>query len=68
MPVEVNTIYVSAASAADISAVSGEISRAQPSATVTTSSSVARRALQTAIMRNGLLTIRDSAPARHVGA
>jgi ABC-type lipoprotein release transport system permease subunit len=41
MPGEVNTIYVSAASAADISAVSGEISRALPSATVTTSSNLA---------------------------
>ena len=36
--------------------------------TVTHDSSVARRAQQTAIMRNGLLTIRDSAPARHMGA
>ncbi len=41
MPGEVNTIYVSAASAADISAVSSEISRALPSATVTTSSNLA---------------------------
>jgi len=41
MPNEVNTIYVSAASAADISAVSGEISRALPAATVTTSSNLA---------------------------
>ncbi len=41
MPSEVNTIYVSAASAADISAVSSEISRALPSATVTTSSNLA---------------------------
>jgi ABC-type lipoprotein release transport system permease subunit len=38
---EVNTIYVSAASAADISAVSSEISRALPTATVTTSSNLA---------------------------
>jgi ABC-type lipoprotein release transport system permease subunit len=38
---EVNTIYVSAASAADISAVSSEISRALPTATVTTSSDLA---------------------------
>jgi ABC-type lipoprotein release transport system permease subunit len=38
---EVNTIYVSAASAADISAVSSEISRALPKATVTTSSDLA---------------------------
>jgi ABC-type lipoprotein release transport system permease subunit len=38
---EVNTIYVSATSAADISAVSGEISRALPKATVTTSSNLA---------------------------
>ena len=36
--------------------------------TVTHDSSVARRAQQTAIMRNGLLTIRDSAPAGHMGA
>jgi putative ABC transport system ATP-binding protein len=36
--------------------------------TVTHDSSVARRAQQTAIMRNGLLTIRDSAPARHLRA
>jgi putative ABC transport system ATP-binding protein len=36
--------------------------------TVTHDSSVARRAQQTAVMRNGLLTIRDSAPARHMGA
>jgi putative ABC transport system permease protein len=41
MPSEVNTIYVSAASASDISAVSGEISRALPTATVTTSSNLA---------------------------
>jgi len=41
MPNEVNTIYVSAASAADISAVSGEISHALPTATVTTSSNLA---------------------------
>jgi len=38
---EVNTIYVSAASAADISTVSSEISRALPKATVTTSSDLA---------------------------
>ena len=38
---EVNTIYVSAASAADISAVSGELSKALPEATVTTSSELA---------------------------
>ena len=38
---EVNTIYVSAASAADITAVAGEISRALPNATVTTSSDLA---------------------------
>ena len=38
---DVNTIYVAAASSADISAVSGEISRALPTATVTTSSSLA---------------------------
>jgi putative ABC transport system permease protein len=38
---EVNTIYVSAASASDISAVSGEISKALPAATVTTSSDLA---------------------------
>jgi ABC-type lipoprotein release transport system permease subunit len=44
MPGEVNTIYVSVASAADISAVSGEISRALPSATVTTSSNLASEA------------------------
>jgi len=36
--------------------------------TVTHDSSVARRAQQTAIMRNGLLTITDSAPARHLRA
>ena len=41
MPSEVNTIYVSAASASDISAVSGEISGALPTATVTTSSNLA---------------------------
>jgi len=34
--------------------------------TVTHDSSVARRAQRTAIMRNGLLTVRDSAPARHL--
>jgi ABC-type lipoprotein release transport system permease subunit len=38
---EVNTVYVSAASASDISAVSGEISKALPTATVTTSSDLA---------------------------
>ena len=38
---EVNTIYVSAASASDIAAVSSEISRALPTATVTTSSDLA---------------------------
>jgi ABC-type lipoprotein release transport system permease subunit len=38
---EVNTIYVSAASASDIGTVSGEISRALPTATVTTSSDLA---------------------------
>ena len=31
-------------------------------------SSVARRAQRIAIMRNGLLTVRDSAPARHLRA
>ena len=36
--------------------------------TVTHDSSVARRAQRTAIMRNGLLTVRDSAPARHLRA
>jgi len=36
--------------------------------TVTHDSSVARRARQTAIMRNGLLTVRDPAPARHLRA
>jgi ABC-type lipoprotein release transport system permease subunit len=41
MPNEVNTIYVSAASASDISAVSSEISHALPTATVTTSSNLA---------------------------
>jgi ABC-type lipoprotein release transport system permease subunit len=41
MPNEVNTIYVSAASASDINAVSSEISKALPSATVTTSSDLA---------------------------
>jgi ABC-type lipoprotein release transport system permease subunit len=41
MPNEVNTIYVSAASASDISAVSGEIARALPTATVTTSANLA---------------------------
>jgi ABC-type lipoprotein release transport system permease subunit len=41
LPGEVNTIYVSAASASDISAVSSEISRALPTATVTTSSDLA---------------------------
>ena len=38
---EVNTIYVSASSASDISTVSAEISRAQPKATVTTSGDLA---------------------------
>jgi putative ABC transport system permease protein len=38
---EVNTVYVSAASAADIGAVQNEISRLLPSATVTTASSLA---------------------------
>ena len=38
---EVNTIYVSAASATDISAVSSEIAKALPTATVTTSSDLA---------------------------
>jgi ABC-type lipoprotein release transport system permease subunit len=41
MPGEVNTVYVSAASASDITAVSREISRALPTATVTTSSDLA---------------------------
>jgi putative ABC transport system permease protein len=41
MPNEVNTIYVSAASASDISTVSSEISKALPAATVTTSSDLA---------------------------
>jgi ABC-type lipoprotein release transport system permease subunit len=41
MPGEVNTVYISAASASDISAVSGEISKAMPTATVTTSSDLA---------------------------
>jgi putative ABC transport system permease protein len=41
MPNEVNTVYVSAASASDISAVSSEISKALPTATVTTSSDLA---------------------------
>ncbi len=36
--------------------------------TVTHDSSVARRAQRTAIMRNGLLTVRDSTPARHTRA
>jgi ABC-type lipoprotein release transport system permease subunit len=38
---EVNTIYVSATSATDISGVSGEIAKALPTATVTTSSDLA---------------------------
>jgi putative ABC transport system permease protein len=38
---DVNTIYVSAASSADISAVSNDISAALPKATVTTSSDLA---------------------------
>jgi putative ABC transport system permease protein len=38
---EVNTVYVSVASAADVNAVSGEISKALPTATVTTSSDLA---------------------------
>jgi putative ABC transport system permease protein len=38
---EVNTVYVSAASASDISAVSGEIAKALPTATVTTSGDLA---------------------------
>jgi putative ABC transport system permease protein len=41
MPGEVNTIYVSAASASDIAAVSSEIAKAMPTATVTTSSDLA---------------------------
>ena len=41
MPGEVNTIYVSAASSADIATVSREISAALPKATVTTSSDLA---------------------------
>jgi ABC-type lipoprotein release transport system permease subunit len=41
LPGEVNTIYVSAASASDIATVSSEISRALPTATVTTSSNLA---------------------------
>jgi ABC-type lipoprotein release transport system permease subunit len=41
LPNEVNTIYVSAASSADISTVSKEISAALPTATVTTSSDLA---------------------------
>ena len=41
MPGEVNTIYISAASASDIAAVSSEISKALPTATVTTSSDLA---------------------------
>jgi ABC-type lipoprotein release transport system permease subunit len=41
LPGEVNTIYVSAASASDVSTVSAEISRALPGATVTTSSDLA---------------------------
>jgi ABC-type lipoprotein release transport system permease subunit len=41
MSCDVNTIYVSAASASDINAVSSEISRALPTATVTTSSDLA---------------------------
>ena len=36
--------------------------------TVTHDSAVARRAQRTAIMRNGLLTVRDAAPARHLRA
>jgi putative ABC transport system permease protein len=41
MPGEVNTIYVSATSATDINTVSTEISKAMPTATVTTSSDLA---------------------------
>ena len=41
MPSEVNTIYVSAASASDINTVSSEISKAMPTSTVTTSSDLA---------------------------
>jgi putative ABC transport system permease protein len=41
MPGEVNTIYVSAASTSDIAAVYSEISKAMPTATVTTSSDLA---------------------------
>jgi len=41
MPGEVNTIYISAASASDIAAVSSEISKALPTAAVTTSSDLA---------------------------
>jgi ABC-type lipoprotein release transport system permease subunit len=41
MPDEVNTIYVSASSAADVAGAAAEISRALPAATVTTSSDLA---------------------------
>ena len=41
MPGEVNTIYVTAASATDINSVSSEISKSMPTATVTTSSDLA---------------------------
>jgi putative ABC transport system permease protein len=41
MPGEVNTIYISAASASDIAAVSGEIAVAMPTAIVTSSSDLA---------------------------
>jgi putative ABC transport system permease protein len=42
LPGEVNTVYVAAASAASVDAVSSEISKAMPSATVTNSASLAR--------------------------
>jgi putative ABC transport system permease protein len=42
LPGSVNTVYVAAASAADVGAVTGEISRLMPSATVTNSGSLAK--------------------------
>jgi putative ABC transport system permease protein len=42
MPGKVNTVYVAAVSAADVGAVTGEIARLMPSATVTNSGSLAK--------------------------
>ena len=54
MPNEVNTIYVSAASSADISTVSKEIGAALPKATVTTSSDLASQVTGSLASASGL--------------